>query len=122
MNWLLVFLGGGVGSLLRYGLALSFPVVKVSEGQLPWHTLAANLAACILLGIGVALIGREVLPKQAALLLVTGLCGGFSTFSTFSDELLALTAGGHWGSAALYLFLSLFGGVLGIWVMLHLLR
>jgi CrcB protein len=122
MNWVLVFLGGGLGSLARYGLTFIFAPPVFKDGEMPWTTLTANFLACIILGAGLALAGREVFEKPTQLLLLTGFCGGFSTFSTFAAELLQLTQNGHALQAFVYLSLSLLSGVAGLWVALSLVR
>lgn len=122
MNWLLVFLGGGMGSLARYGLTFVFAPPVLKDGGLPWATLTANLLACVVLGSGIALAGREVFDKPGQLLLLTGFCGGFSTFSTFAAELLQLAQNGHGFQAFIYLSLSLLSGVAGLWVAMGLIR
>ncbi len=122
MPWLLVFLGGGLGSLARYGTSRLMPPAELENGDIPWFTLVANLLACIVLGAGVGLVGKNLLPKEMQLLLLTGFCGGFSTFSTFALELVLLGEEGHWGSAALYLGLSLMGGILAVVVAYWLVR
>lgn len=120
--WFLVFAGGGLGSLARYGVARLMPPAGLENGEIPWFTLVANVLACIVLGVGVGLVGKQVLSKELQLLLLTGFCGGFSTYSTFALELVLLAEEGHWGSAALYLGLSLTGGVLAILVAYWLVR
>ncbi len=122
MPWLLVFLGGGLGSLARYGVGRLMPPAGLEDGDIPWFTLVANLLACIVLGVGIGLVSKQLLSKELQLLLLTGFCGGFSTFSTFSLELVLLGEEGHWGSASLYLGLSLVGGVLAILVAYWLVR
>lgn len=120
MTWWWVFLGGGLGALSRYGLALLLPPQALTAGHFPWATLLANLAACLLLGIGLSLVGREQLPKAAQLLLLTGFCGGFSTFSTFAAELLQLLQHGHVPVALAYLTVSVVSGVLALAAVLYL--
>ena len=121
MNALFVFLGGGLGALVRYAIAQWLPPVSLRIGQFPWATLTANLLACTLLGIGLALLARGHLPRPAQLLLLTGFCGGFSTFSTFAAELLELLQGGHWPVAAAYLLTSLLMGIGSLFLSLQLL-
>ncbi len=117
MNYLLIFLGGGLGSVLRYGLSNWLVVEAEGEPSLfPWATLAANLLASMLLGLGLAYFSRELLTDAQRLLLLTGFCGGFSTFSTLSWELVRLWANGHWTTASLYLLLSLTAGLAAIWL------
>ena len=76
IKFLLVFLGGGAGSLLRYGLALWLGPV---QGRFPWATLAANALACFILGWVGALALQHRLSEEQRLLLATGLCGGMPT-------------------------------------------
>ncbi len=110
MSWLLVFLGGGLGSLARYGLSLWLG----APGQgFPLATFLANVLACLVLGLvwsGFAAKGLDW--ESARLLMVVGFCGGFSTFSTFSLETLRLIQYGEWGMALLYVLGSLLAGLL----------
>ncbi|THH39853.1 fluoride efflux transporter CrcB [Neolewinella litorea] len=120
MNALLVFLGGGLGALCRYGLARLLPPAALTEGQFPWATFLANLLACIILGVALGLMTRDQLSRSGQLLLVTGFCGGFSTFSTFAAELTELLQGGHAGVALLYLGGSLLLGIISIGAVVYL--
>lgn len=122
MNWLLVFLGGGFGSLCRYGIVVFFPANDLEQGHFPWATLTANILACLVLGGGMALAARNNMPKEYSLLLLTGFCGGFSTFSTFSAELLRLFEAGYYLIGAAYIGLSLLAGILTILLALSLLK
>ncbi len=110
MNYLWVFIGGGLGSLCRFGLNLWLNRSLIY----PYGTLLANGLSCILLGLLVGLVSRNLLPLEYRLLLVTGFCGGFSTFSTFSNELVQLLKQGEWPVAMVYMFGSLLVGLLGI--------
>lgn len=102
----LVFLGGGLGSTLRYGIGRW--VNSFFSPLLPYGTLVANLLACLVLGL---LIGgantRDLLSPSAKLFWIVGFCGGFSTFSAFSGETLALLQHGQTGTGLLYIGLSL---------------
>lgn len=118
MNWLLVFVGSGLGGVSRYGLALLLPPVALERGEIPWATLLANVLACIVLGTGIGLASKESLSRPLQLMLLTGFCGGFSTFSTFALELVAMGEEGHGGVALLYLALSLLGGCLALYLAL----
>jgi CrcB protein len=101
---LYVFLGGGLGSCLRYAIGL----LLSDEGRVfPWATLAANGLSCILLGALFSIADRGGLPHPHRLLFMTGLCGGFSTFSTFTLETFQLAEQGHYAHAAGNVSLSL---------------
>lgn len=103
MNWLLVFIGGGAGSVLRYFLGIVIP--RSGQG-FPWPTFMANVGACIFIGL-LAYTLKDRLSPQAGLLLATGFCGGLSTFSTFSLETIELVNKGQFGVAGLYIVSSL---------------
>ncbi|MFN0216996.1 MAG: fluoride efflux transporter CrcB [Saprospiraceae bacterium] len=101
---LLVFIGGGLGSVTRWGLSLAFqPLLS----RFPWATLAANGLACFVLGILLAQQLSVGIVEPRRLLLGVGFCGGFSTFSTFTAETLTLWQEGQQTLAALNIFGSL---------------
>lgn len=108
---LLVFLGGGAGSLLRFGVQglvhrWALPLL------FPWATLGVNLAGSFLIGLFYAWSARFHWPDDVRLLLTTGLCGGFTTFSTFSHEGVAMLRGGHYALFGAYVLVSVAAGVL----------
>lgn len=103
---ILVALGGAAGSLLRYGCQRLF------NQTFPAGTLAVNLAGCFLIGILWALAVQKNMAKDMQLLLMTGFCGGFTTFSAFSQESLQLASSGRWLTMALYIVCSVAGGLL----------
>jgi CrcB protein len=92
-NFLLVGLGGGIGSIARYLCQKWFN--ENYPHPFPWGTFAVNLAGCFLIGIIYAASEKTViLSPQTRLLLITGICGGFTTFSTFAFENMNLLRSG----------------------------
>jgi CrcB protein len=85
MKILLVVVGGGLGSLSRYAIALW--AVKYLDSRFPWGTLLANLSGCLLIGIAFGLVDRTgLLGPSARLFFMTGYLGGLTTFSTYALE------------------------------------
>ena len=107
-NILAVGLGGFIGSILRYLIGL----IQISEVCIfPIKTFAINIIGCILIGIISVWISKQTVNPQLILLLKVGICGGFTTFSTFALETETLIKTGHIGLAVLYVALSLVVGV-----------
>lgn len=106
-----VFLGGGLGSIVRY---LMGDILKNYSTDFPWGTFVANVISCIVLGALVGLTMKSELSMNQRLLFMTGFCGGFSTFSTFSAETFNLLQTGRWNIAVIYVLTSLILGVLAI--------
>jgi len=117
LNLLWVFLGGGLGSICRYSCAR---FVETADGGIPYGTLLANALSSLLLGYLISLNLKNALPPSQQLLLMTGFCGGFSTFSTFSAEVYQLLEAGEWGTAFIYLTMSLLIGLVAIFLGLKL--
>ena len=109
-----IFLAGGRGSVLRYTVQLLMHE-RIHPYHFPWATFTVNVAGCFLIGLFYALSARLHLPAEVRLLLTTGLCGGFTTFSTFCNENLALLRQGHTLTFAAYTGLSLVLGIAGVW-------
>jgi CrcB protein len=102
---LIVFLGGGLGSVVRY--LLSRWISALHTQNFPWGTLTVNVVACLFLGIMVGLADqKQMISPSMRLFWTVGFCGGFSTFSTFSIETLQLMQGGFTGSLLFYIALS----------------
>lgn len=112
---LLIGLGSFIGGVLRHFLSscLNDSVVK----GFPLGTLAVNLAGCLLIGILYGLFDRGAAAgPELRLFLAVGLCGGFTTFSTFMNENFLMAHGAQFLSLLLYALLSLAGGFLAVWL------
>jgi CrcB protein len=105
MIYLLIALGGAIGSVSRY--ALGRAVQGMVHHNFPLGTLVVNVSGCLLIGVlAKFFMGSQTdLPLRATLMI--GFCGGFTTFSSFTLESLALVQGGEWARAALYVALSM---------------
>jgi CrcB protein len=96
--WIPVALGGALGAVARYGL--SGWVQNASGSLFPFGTLAVNIGGSLVIGFVVGLGAERLLvPPAWRLFLTTGFCGGFTTFSTFSYETLALIEDHQWWAA-----------------------
>jgi len=108
VNCLLVMLGGAIGALSRYLIGL----VKISEKYLfPINTFIINVLGCIIIGLVVTLAFKKNLDPRLILFLKVGLCGGFTTFSSFALETETLLKNGHPWIAFTYVILSIIIGV-----------
>jgi len=88
MSLIWVFIGGGIGSVLRYLVGILFAKSQVS---LPLGTLFANLSSCLIFAVTLWLLQDKLLTQNnLRLFLLTGICGGLSTFSAFSAETFEL--------------------------------
>lgn len=105
-NLLLVALGGAIGSVARFAIGEALAQSYADATRVfPWSTLGINVAGSFVLGAVVALAPNPLSAPR--LLLGVGLCGGFTTYSTFSVETLALLERGAPARAALYVAASL---------------
>ena len=103
---LAVGLGGFAGSVLRY--LVSRLTAGINIASLPLGTLAVNILGCFALGLLTGLFERtNSLPPELRLLLTTGMCGGFTTFSTFMGENFSMARNGQFFLLAAYLIISL---------------
>jgi CrcB protein len=116
-----LFLGGGLGSAFRYLLHLSIsgrgPVLGF-----PWSTFTINILGSLLIGAFYALSARFHLSNETRLFLTAGLCGGFTTFSTFSNESLFLFKEEMYLTLASYVISSVLLGILAVWAGAYLIH
>lgn len=115
---LLVFLGGGAGSVLRY---IFGKFLNNAESGIPYGTFAANILGSLFIGLILGWAAKnEAISQNTLLLLATGFCGGFTTFSTFAYENHVFLKNGDFGLFALYTIASFAIGFLavflGIWL------
>lgn len=101
VNFLLVFLGGGVGCMVRYFFGLAFQKTALT---LPWATFVSNVSACLMFAAVIWFLNKGNENNALRLLLLTGFCGGLSTFSSFGFETFMLLKQG----LTLYAILNIF--------------
>ncbi len=116
-----VALGGAIGSVARYLAGIG--VGKLAGFGFPWGTLLINIAGSFLIGVLVESFAlRWDLPQVARVFLTVGICGGFTTFSTFSLESALMLERGELGPAAAYIVASVVVSILALFAGLHLIR
>jgi CrcB protein len=110
MNQLLwVALGGALGSVARYGVSQWMGVREAP--QFPWHTFSINVAGCLLIGLVWALMQKQILDPSLRFFLITGILGGFTTFSAFGLETFQLFQAKQYFTAFSYVTLSNVAGI-----------
>ncbi len=111
---LLVFVGGGFGSVLRYLIGKQF---TSNSFQFSWGTFSANLIGSFIIGLvlGYVLVKHKI-SNELLLFLVAGFCGGFTTFSTFANESLSYLRSGQTKLFFTYVVSSLVFGLLCVWL------
>ncbi len=117
---ILVFIGGGFGSVLRFiiGKYLNSP-----QNGIPYGTFAANILGSFLIGIILGLAAKNnTLSQNQTLLLATGFCGGFTTFSTFAYENHVFLKSGDFTSFAFYTIASFVIGFLAVFLGMFLVK
>jgi CrcB protein len=111
-----VIAGGILGSLLRWLVSLVLPAV---DGGFPWPTLFANVTGSFIIGFYAALTGpdgRLFVDPRTRQFVMTGICGGYTTFSGFTVEMLRFVQGGDGRQAAVYLGVSVTTWLLAVWL------
>ena len=117
-SFLLVFLGGGLVSALRYLVASA---MNQYSKVLPFGTFTVNILGCLLIGLILGYAQREnTLTSNQTLLLATGFCGGFTTFSAFANENLELIKNGEIFNFSVYTIGSILVGVLAVFIGFYL--
>lgn len=114
LRLLLIFVAGGCGCLLRYGVAGWLQ--RLANGSFPLGTLAVNVIGCVAIGFLASLFtGPVLLREEYRLAILVGLLGGFTTFSTYGYETISLTNDGQFALAGLSLLLSNGLGLAAAW-------
>lgn len=114
MNVLLVALGGAIGSAARY-LVGAFVANRFGP-NFPWGTFIVNVSGSFLIGVILSLVGGGQLPAGARLFLAVGVMGGYTTFSTYSNETLQLVQGGEVGAAMFNALGQVVAGFIGVYL------
>ncbi len=119
-SFLLVGLGGAIGSVLRYlfGIWLS----KYGSNDFPWSTFTINIIGSFVMGLLLGYFSQNNSQPELKLLLVTGLCGGFTTFSAFTAENINLMQSAQWGLAFMYIISSIVFGLAAVFIGLIITR
>ncbi len=114
MQWLAVAVGGAFGAVARHGLSLA--TTKAFGAAFPWGTFVVNVIGCAL--IGAVFVAIDEHPSAPALraLLMTGVLGGFTTFSAFALDTYGLTEAGYPARAALYVAATVLVCLGGCWL------
>ena len=116
----LVFIGGGFGSVLRYIIG---KWLNNTENGIPYGTFAANILGSLLIGIILGYTSKnETISQNTTLLLATGFCGGFTTFSTFAYESHVFLKSGDFTTFAFYTIASFVIGFLAVFAGMYLVR
>ena len=112
---LIVGCGGFIGTVARF--LISRYLQLNSSSVFPWSTFIINITGCLLIGIFYGISEKsDVLSPEIRLFLTVGICGGFTTFSTFSNDAFLLIREQEWFRFALYASLSLFIGLMAVYL------
>jgi CrcB protein len=117
VSYVWVAAGGAFGSVARYALASAF-AQAVGE-RFPWGTIAVNISGCFvigLIGMATAPVGKIAAPVDVRQFLMIGICGGYTTFSSFSLQTLTLLRSGAWMEAGANVAVSLVACMVAVWL------
>jgi len=110
----LVFVGGGLGSALRYLIGKN---LNTSTASFPWGTFTVNLIGSLIIGFIFGwILHKSKLTNDVLLLIVAGFCGGFTTFSAFAHESLIFLRAGNHTLFFTYVLSSIFAGLFCVWL------
>ena len=119
-QFFLVFIGGGLGSVLRFIIG---KWLNNTQNGIPYGTFAANILGSFLIGLILGYAAKNNnLSEGQTLLLATGFCGGFTTFSTFAYENHMLLKSGDFSSFAIYTIASFIVGFLAVFAGMYLVK
>jgi len=105
MNYVLVFIGGGLGAATRYGVNVFVP--RLVGGDYPWHTMVINVTGCFIMGALTEMMALRLnVSNEMRLFLTTGILGGYTTFSTFALDFALLVTKRDMIGAAGYVLAS----------------
>ena len=117
MSYLWIFLGGGLGSVARF--SLSGLAARLFGETFPWGTLLVNVTGSLVIGFFATAAGpdgRWLVAPSARQFVMLGICGGYTTFSSFSLQTLGLVREGEWAKAGLNSLLSFALCLLAVWI------
>jgi CrcB protein len=117
MTYLWIAAGGALGSVARY--ALSGAIARLAGDGFPWGTILVNISGCFIIGLLAVLTGPDSRVSPSAdvrQFLLVGVCGGYTTFSSFSLQTLTLLRGGEPAAAAGNVALSVIACVIAVWI------
>ena len=118
---LCIAIGGSVGSILRYLTALA--IEKYYGSFFPLATFLVNIAGCLIIGLTMGWLEKnQLMNSNLKWLLVTGFCGGFTTFSAFGYENIQLLQNNNMGMAFLYIGGSIIVGLGSVWLGLMMVK
>lgn len=118
----IVALGGGVGAMLRYHAGRAVTAFSGPNTLFPWGTFLINVSGSLLMGLLAGWLARQDGSESLRLLLGVGVLGGFTTFSSFSLDTIALIERGSIGTALGYVLVSVIGSILAVFVGLTAVR
>lgn len=121
LEFLIVFIGAGLGGAMRHGVNIGS--LRVTDSGYPYNTLFVNIVGCFVMGVLTEWFALRADPGMLwRLFLTTGILGGFTTFSTFSLDFALLVERGELVSAALYVLLSVACSLIGVFAGLAVVR